>query len=173
MFGLLKAKNPYEQNARAVYAKALEHVRDPAFYTTFGVPDTFDGRFEVLLVHVFMVMEAAGYGNRAADDFNQALFDVMFADMDQTMRERGIGDMGIPKHMRKMMKAFNGRMHAYQAAFKDGGLYEALSRNLYGTLDKPDDRAVQGFCAYFKDNMAALKAVGFDALISGVFEFRV
>ncbi len=172
MFALLKSKNPYEQNARAVYAKALEHIRKPQFYTAFGVPDTFDGRFDVLLVHVFMVMEAVGYGNPKADDFNQALFDVTFADMDQTMREMGIGDMGIPKHMRKMMKAFNGRMHAYQGAFKDGGLEEALRRNLYGTIDTVDAGTVEKFSSYFKDNMGVLKALGFDALVSGAFEFK-
>ncbi len=134
MLALLKRKNPYEQAAKAVYAQLLEKTRAEVFYEDYGVPDTFDGRFDMLLLHVFLVVDRMKNEGRESRDFNQALFDAMFADMDQTLRERGIGDMGVPKHQRRMMKAFNGRMHAYSAAAgNDKLMTEALMRNLYGT----------------------------------------
>lgn len=151
MFAMLKRKNPYEQSAQRLYAAALEQVRRPVFYEEYGVEDTFEGRFDFLLLHLFMVMETA----QAYPDFNQALFDVAFADMDQVLRQGGIGDMGVPKHMKRMMKAFNGRMHSYSTAWGgkgDATLAQVLARNLYG------GREIQGevldrMMAYMKRNL--------------------
>lgn len=132
MLRLLKTQNSADHPARYLYGTLLAHIRQPGFYQNFEVPDTFNGRFDLLLAHVFLVMNAAP----EAKDFNQELFDIMFADMDQTIRERGIGDMGVPKHMKRMMKAFNGRMHAYHDSFADeAALKETLKRNIYGTVD--------------------------------------
>ena len=146
----LKKKNLYAQAAEAAYAAMLEHIRKPAFYKDYGVPDTFDGRFELLVLHAFLVIERAG---SEGQEFAQALFDVLFADMDQTLREIGIGDMGVPKHMRRMMKAFNGRMHAYHA----GPLGTALGRNLYGTLPQ-GFIPVEKMAAYVLECREALKS---------------
>ncbi len=152
MLSLLKKKNPYDGAAERAYASLLLRVRAPGFYKIFGVPDTFDGRFELLLFHIFIVVNRLANEGQAGMDFNQALFDRTFADMDQTLREMGIGDMGIPKHMRRMMKAFNGRMHAYDEALKqgDGALAIALRRNLYGTLEDSDVPDIQNIMRYMK-----------------------
>lgn len=139
MLSMVKFKNPYAQAAKMVYAEILLQVRQPYFYQKYGVPDSFDGRFDLMLLHIFLIL------NRMFEDvpeeaeaFNQALFDATFEDMDQTLREMGIGDMGIPKHMRKMMKAFNGRMHAYRDASENNNFEGALVKNLYGTVENPD-----------------------------------
>ena len=96
MFGLFKSKNPYEQAIHSVYSKALENTRKKSFYTEYGVPDTFDGRFDLLLLHIFLVFNRMLKESAVkAEDFNQALFDETFKDMDQTLREMGIGDMGV------------------------------------------------------------------------------
>ena len=135
MFALLKKKNPYEQAAQSVYAQALENARKAEFYKIYAVPDSFDGRFDLLVLHVFLVLQRVLEGGvEAAEDFNQSLFDATFSDMDQTLREMGIGDMGVPKHMRKMMRGFNGRMHAYSEALEQGCFQDALRNNLYGTV---------------------------------------
>ena len=131
MFGLMKSKNPYEQVAHDVYGAALEQSRDPAFFTDYGVEDNFEGRFEVLCLHIFIIMHVilADGGN---EEFNQAVFDIMFADIDQALRQTGKGDMGVPKHMRRMMKGFNGRMNAYEEAFANTKEFEkSILRNLY------------------------------------------
>lgn len=169
MFGLLRKKDPYLNLARGVYAKALLQARVSQLYAEYGVPDTFDGRFDLLLLHVFIVMDAIGYEGQGAE-FNQALFDVTFADMDQTLREMGVGDMGIPKRMRKMMKAFNGRMHAYKQAVESDGLVEALKRNLYGDVDAAKAHVL---ARYVEQNRQMLKEKSFDQLSQGDFEFVI
>lgn len=173
MLGLLKTKNPYTDGAHAVYAAALAHTRNEAFYTEYDVPDTFDGRFDLLLLHVFLVLERMLEDDeKQAEGFNQALFDATFADMDQTLREMGIGDMGIPKHMRKMMKAFNGRMHAYAQALESDDLQEALRNNLYGTVDELDEKKLAKMAQKAQDMLVFLKTQDVDAILGGTVEFE-
>ncbi len=157
MFGLLKVKNSCEQEAAQAYASMLERVREPLFYEGYGVPDTFDGRFDLLVVHAALIMEVLAGEGRAGQEFNQALFDVMFADMDQALRQMGAGDVSVPKHMRRMMKGFNGRVQAYEAARDDKALEGVLIRNLYGTATNPDldsVRAMKSYIARCRENIA-------------------
>ena len=167
MFGLLKNKNPYEQDARAVYERLMAASRKPVLYTDMGVPDTFDGRFDCLIAHTFMVVEVLNEKDLGrADVFNQALFDRIFVQMHVTLREIGVGDVGIPKHQQKMMKAFNGRVHAYSEALTTGALKESLVRNLYGTVDSPSDDDVQAFARYMMNNIERLRALDFDEIVN-------
>jgi cytochrome b pre-mRNA-processing protein 3 len=124
----------------------------------YGVPDSFDGRFDLLLIHLFLVINRLANEGEQAREFNQALFDVTFADMDQTLREMGIGDMGVPKHQRRMMKGFNGRMHAYDEALKqgEGAFAIALRRNLYGTIEDTEVPDIQKIMRYIRESMAVM-----------------
>ena len=118
MLSILKKKSPHEQEAKALYAQCLATVRQPLFYERYGLPDTMEARFDLLVAHLYLLIGFNLQKNASvAESFNQALFDVLFVDMDQTLREMGIGDMGVPKRMRKMMTGFNGRMHRYDKAF--------------------------------------------------------
>lgn len=168
MFAVLKRKNPEHEAVRRVYSVLLKQVRKPWFYEQAGVPDSFDGRYDLLLLHVFLVVNRLVEEGPAAREFNQALFDITFADADQTLREMGIGDMGVPKHMRRMMKAFNGRMHAYAQALEDDALEEALRRNLYGTLEKLDRRHIDSIKAYCLRHIDALQAQPAADIMRGV-----
>jgi cytochrome b pre-mRNA-processing protein 3 len=167
MLGILKKRNPYEPAARKIYAAALKHIREPSFYTAYGVPDTFDGRFDLLVLHVFLVIDRMVDEKGVGEEFNQALFDVTFADMDQTLREMGIGDMGVPKHMRKMMKAFNGRVHAYHDAMDNGFLRTALIKNLYGTCEIPPYKSAEMMENYLKASVRALAATSSADILAG------
>ncbi len=162
MFGLFRRKNPYEQAARRLYADAFMHARNPAFYSEYGVPDTIDGRFDLLLVHLFLIIERMQGEGRGGALLSQALFDVTFADMDQSLRENGIGDMGVPKHMRRMMKAFNGRMHRYRDALAAGDIESALATNLYGTVENPDSVILNRMAAYMHESTKVLKTQSFE-----------
>lgn len=176
MFGLLKKKNLYEQDAYDVYERIMQHIREPELYTKFNIPDTFDGRFELLLAHAFMVIEILHEkDSAAATDFNQALFDRIFIQMKITLREIGVGDVGIPKHMQKMMKAFNGRMHNYADALDADMLKTALLRNLYGTVMEPPVEDVEAFADYMKANIEVLRAQDFAAIIDNeqLFELAI
>jgi cytochrome b pre-mRNA-processing protein 3 len=92
--------------------------------------------------------------------------------MDQTLREMGIGDMGIPKHMRKMMKGFNGRMHAYEEALTQGRLAGALRKNLYGTLERPDEEKLAKMEANALEMLEVLRAQSAGDILGGVVRFE-
>ena len=127
----------------------------------------------MLLLHIYLVLQVMiDEGHEDAEAFNQALFDETFRDMDQTLREMGIGDMGIPKHMRKMMRAFNGRMHAYSAGMKDGDFKGALAKNLYGTVQKPEPLALEMMEKSAYEMLSALKMIGAKQISEGVIDFE-
>jgi cytochrome b pre-mRNA-processing protein 3 len=172
VFNWLKNRRKAKENARSLYFAAATQARNPAFYTDLGVPDSFDGRFEMTSLHIFLIMnaltrEGPGHGKR----LSQALFDRMFKVTDQAIREMGIGDLGVPRHMKRMMKAFNGRAHAYRAALAQGddtALIEALRRNVYGTLETPQEGHVSSLAAYVRQAAAGVNA---KAALDGQVDF--
>ncbi len=152
---LFKKKDIENKNVQEIsdklYACALLNTRNTVFYEKYGIPDTFDGRFDLLLVHIFIILHVLMSSDKY-EVMSQALFDTVFKDMDQTLREMGVGDMGVPKHMKRMMKAFNGRMHSYQWAIdpdslegknmdniKKLSLNSSLKNNLYGSILENED----------------------------------
>ena len=173
MLALFKKKNPYAKAAHEVYAHILEHARKPEFYEKHGVPDTFDGRFDLMVLHAYLILHRMlEEEHQEAEVFNQALFDAIFSDMDQTLREMGIGDMGVPKHMRKMMKGFNGRMHGYEAALEQGDFTQALKRNLYGTEPEVDDKKIAQMEAKALEMLAFLKTQSCADILNGDVRFE-
>lgn len=160
MFSALRKEKDYKPQALSLYAACMDASRRAVFYEKLGVPDTMDGRFDLLMVHVFIILHALG---GTAPPLAQALFDVCFTDVDQALRESGVGDMKIGKHMKKMMLAFNGRMHAYEAALEAGGLEDALARNLYATAQKPKPAHIKAVAAYMKDCLKAAKVKDIEA----------
>lgn len=139
MLGNLLARkpNPEQAAARGLYEAIVERARDPAFYREGGVPDSLDGRFELILLHAVLVMRRLKAEGAAAAELSQQLFDIMFADMDQNLREMGVGDLSVGKKVKKMVQAFYGRIAAYEAGLAAGedSLAEALGRNLLGTVE--------------------------------------
>lgn len=148
----------------ALYGASVAAARNPLFYAAYGVPDSVDGRFDLLLLHVTLVML------RLNDiDANQRLFDLMFADMDRSLREMGVGDMSIGKKMKPMLAGFYGRAKTYRAALAESGdeaLQSALARNLYG---KPDGAAEHApvIARYCRASVATLAAQDDRALAEG------
>ncbi len=138
-----------QKQAIALYKAAALAAREPQFYTDFGVPDTFDGRFEMLCLQVWLVMHKLKVAGE--DKLAQALFDVMFRTMDQTIREIGVGDLSVPRHMKRMMTGFNGRANAYEAALVgEEKLEETLIRNVYATADNIEQGRVQALALYVR-----------------------
>ena len=131
-----------KRQAAALYKAAALAARKPEFYRDFGVPDSFDGRFEMLCLHIWLVMRRLHAEGQ--EKLAQNLFDTMFKTMEQTIREIGVGDLSVPRHMKKMMTGFNGRASAYEAAMRgQEKLEDVLVRNVYGTVDgiEPDKLA--------------------------------
>ena len=135
MFGFLSGRRRADaRHAEALYHQIVRQARKPEFYLSGGVPDTVAGRFDLIALHAFLAMrQLKGAGPQGAG-ISQALFDLMFADMDRNLREMGVGDLGVGRRVKAMAKGFYGRVHAYEVALAAAGpdaLNEALTRNLY------------------------------------------
>ncbi len=124
--------SPLKHEAHALYLAAVEQARQPFLYTGYHVPDTFDGRFDAIVLHVFLLMKRLKNEPDARNhSLAQLLSETFFSDMDRSMREMGVGDTGVGKRIKKMASAFLGRINAYEAANNEDLLAEALARNLY------------------------------------------
>lgn len=117
----------------ALYGAIVAQARQPAFYSVQGVPDTLDGRFDLILLHTMLVMRRLRSAKGQTYDVAQELLDYLFKDMDRSLREVGIGDMSIGKHVKKMAKAFYGRSEEYEKGLdgSETALSDALKQNLY------------------------------------------
>lgn len=160
-------KDPAEIIANELYVTAVGQARLPFFYVEFGVPDTIDGRFDLIILHVYLLLrplnkfgkinchttESAQARKRA-----QALFDIMFSDMDRSLREMGVSDISIGKRIKQMVMAFYGRAVAYDdgLAQSETVLQNALKRNLYGTAKPSQNQLVlmADYLRYQADHLA-------------------
>ncbi|HEU0070482.1 MAG TPA: ubiquinol-cytochrome C chaperone family protein [Alphaproteobacteria bacterium] len=156
----------------ALYGQLVAQARQPGFYTACAVPDTVQGRFEMIALHAFLVMRRLKTGG-AADRLAQDLFDLMFADMDRNLRELGTGDLGVAKRIKKLAKAFYGRIAAYEDGLGGavaGRLEEALARNAYEEVAAPS-AAVALLADYLRRADAALAEQGQAELAAGRVRF--
>src|SRR5580692_6601762 len=115
----------------AIYGMIVTQAREPLFYRDLGVPDTVNGRFDLLILHLWMVLRRFRSIQDAAH-VSQALFDRFCEDMDANLREMGVGDLTVPKRMQAFGEAFYGRAAAYDLAIADsrGALAQALCKNI-------------------------------------------
>jgi cytochrome b pre-mRNA-processing protein 3 len=160
-------RDPRRAAVEASYRRIVERAREPIFYNGWGVPDTLDGRFEVLAVHAFLVLHRLRGEGEAAAVFAQALFDTLFVDMDRGLREMGVGDLGVGRRVKDMAKAFYGRIVAYEKGLvDDAALAAGLSRNLFGTVN-PSVPQLAVAAHYLKRQAAALRTQPLAALLAG------
>jgi cytochrome b pre-mRNA-processing protein 3 len=128
--------------AREIYLLIVAKARQPYFYAELGVPDTVDGRFDMITLHAILMIEFITKGGKASKALSQQIFDEMFADMDRSLREMGAGDLSVGKKVRKMAEVFYGRAKAYREALAQDdqdGLAAALARNVYGGEGAPEN----------------------------------
>lgn len=162
-------KSRVEDTISTLYGMIVAQARMPIFYRDFGVADTVNGRFELIVLHLALVLRrlaAEGEQNRAS---GQALFDRFCRDMDHNLREMGVGDLKVPKEMRKIGEAFYGRAEAYGAALAAGSdktLALALARNLDG-LGAAEGVAALRMTAYIKSCERELATQDAAALVRG------
>lgn len=172
IFGLFRSP-PFEENARALYGTAMAQARQPVFYEDGGVPDTVDGRFDMVAVHVFLILRRLKGDHEQTEALAQTLFDHMFADMEQALREMGVSDLAVGKKVKDMAKAFYGRIKAYDEGLdaEEGAvLNEALTRNLYRHAD-PAPANLSAMAAYVRREAAALDERPLESLLAGQVAF--
>lgn len=134
ILGLFR-RPPFERTGFDLYTAAVAAARDPALYGADGAPDTIDGRFDLVSLHVSLLIHRL---RRDSDPrggpLAQAVFDAMFADMDKTLRELGVGDLSVGRKVRAMWEGFHGRAQSYETALEGGdraALAAALARNVW------------------------------------------
>ncbi|MFO1242771.1 MAG: ubiquinol-cytochrome C chaperone family protein [Rickettsiales bacterium] len=146
-----------QQEAYSLYAALVQQAREPRLYTTLGVPDTLDGRFELIVLHLFLIFERL-QPDIGSGTFRQYLAEAFFDDMDRSLREMGVGDTGIGRRVQKMSEAFYGRMKNYAEALGNTAVLEdALRRNLYGTLSEDADPPLSVAAKYVFESLSLLK----------------
>lgn len=125
----------------AIYARIVAAARQPAFYADCNVPDTPLGRFEMISVHMGLLLNAARNGGSAQTQLVQAITEEFFRDVDHSLRELGIGDAGIPKRMKKLASMFYGRVDGLRTGLDEGddtAFGATLARNIWP--EAPDSR---------------------------------
>lgn len=122
----------------ALHDALVSRARQPLFFQAFGVADSIDGRFDLLVFHAWMAL--AELKAKGADQEAQALTDMLFTGFDEAMREQGAGDMGLGRKMKSFANAFYGRLAAYEQATRPEELAAALAKNLWRGAE-PDARA--------------------------------
>jgi cytochrome b pre-mRNA-processing protein 3 len=136
------------RGAQAQYLSVVEQARQPWLYTSGGVPDTLDGRFDALVLHLFLALRRLPPGEKKNEDPRRLLTEAFFEDMDRSMREMGVSDTGVGKRVKTMAEAFYGRLAAYEAAHADPQQFkEALRRNIY-RHGAPSEEALEKLTDY-------------------------
>ena len=169
----MMGRDPVQAAAVRAYTALVEQARTPALYEAppegYGVPDTVEGRFDLVTLHVFLFLrrlkEAPEDTETGTGRFAQMVFDIMFRNMDDSLREMGVGDMKVPDKVRGLAEAFYGRVGAYDGVMDDrAALADALSRNVYGTDGEP---AADALAAYVQRAAGRLDATPITTLTDG------
>src|SRR5690242_16226463 len=121
--------DPRTATIRSLYGTIVAQARLPEFYARYGVPDTVEGRFEMIVLHLALFLRRLRRETGEAQALGQAVFDLFCRDMDHNLREMGVGDLRVPKEMRRLAEAFYGRLEAY-----DRGLNATTPETLTAAL---------------------------------------
>lgn len=158
--------------AALAYGRVVEQARQPVFFAGYGVPDTLDGRYELICLHAFLYLYRLKADRPRSAELSQAFFDAMFADLDRALREMGTGDLSVGKHVKRMARGFYGRIRAYQDGIEsaDSALAAALERNLFGTVPGSSPQ-IAGMARYVQAAVGELARQPAAQLLSGRVRF--
>lgn len=145
MLNILSKSRALRQAASGLYAGIVARAREPVFYTDFAVPDTIDGRFDLLALHAWLVLERLDGAN--LNDLSQELTNTIFVGFDEGLRDLGSGDMGIGRRIKTLANAFYGRLSAYRAATDAAAMESAVARNLYRGVETGHEARIARYIA--------------------------
>ena len=157
------SRNP---NIASLYGMIVAQARSPEFYRVYGVPDTVNGRFEMIALHTVLFLDRFEHETPAVRRLGQGVFDLFCRDMDASMREMGVGDLAVPRKMRRIGAAFYERQGEYRsalAAADDVSLEAALARNVFDAAS-PSDGAGR-LALYVRATERTLAGQPFEALM--------
>jgi len=169
ILGLFRRKK-HDETIGTLYGAIVAQARNPLFYSAHGVPDTVQGRFEMVVLHAFLMLHRLKEESEERRELGQELFDLLFLDFDRALRELGVADTKVPKKIRQMGEAFYGRVQAYDeglASDDERALRDALARNVLA--DPTGDAAV--LAAYVRQAAAAFAARPYESFLAGDLPF--
>lgn len=172
IFGLFGRKNSNREIVDRQYALLTQAARRPAFYRDMGVPDTVLGRFEMLTVILILYFRRTASSATSGQEIAQEIIDFFFEDLDHSFRELGVGDVGVPKRVKKFARMYYGRLESYAAALDSSdlaALAAALRRNI--RPDEPEAPDMRSLAAHMVDAEAQLKTMSEDDVASGRVAF--
>ena len=164
--GFFRRARERRRTIGTLHQRIGEAARRPDLYEVLGVPDTVEGRFEALSLHVILVLRRLGHLPPPADEVAQELIDSVFVQLDESLRELGVGDMGVSKRIKKLGASFYARAGAYGTALDADdtrGLAASLARNV---LAQDDAGAADGLAAYVRASADILGTQDLDALLN-------
>ena len=164
---LFKACENPEQRLYGAIVAAARHAQ---FYEKMGVADTIDGRFEMIVVHLFLVLNRLK--GEGVEDLRQSLTDEFFADMDRSLRELGVSDLAVGKKVRKIAESYYGRVTAYDRALRAGPkiLEDAISRNIYP--DGAPEGSTAAMANYFVNAEKLLGVIPLEQILRSEMKFQ-
>ncbi|MDJ0683335.1 MAG: ubiquinol-cytochrome C chaperone family protein [Alphaproteobacteria bacterium] len=157
--------------AEALYGQVVNAARQPMLYNAYGVPDTVDGRFDMIVLHLFLLIDRFS-GEGRQHPVLQAVLEELFVDMDRSLRELGAGDTGVKKRIHVMIDSLYGRLEAYNQALKGGEaeMAAALARNVYRAPDAAP-AGVESLTGYVYRARETLAGQTEDAILAGAVQF--
>lgn len=150
-------KDPFADAALAAYNIIVAQSRHPDFYTDHGIKDSVTGRFDMIALHMTLVFHRLHKGDEEQRKFAQSLFDLFFKDMDRSLREMGVGDITVPKKVKKMGEVFYGLLGAVKDSYENkdvATLADALNRNIYDGEDTSNADTLARYAIGQTDHLA-------------------
>ncbi len=175
IFNLFFRGGRTHETIEGLYGVIVAQARAPAFYTDYGVPDMVESRFDLIMLHLILLLRRLRGETSEAQALAQKVFDRFCRDMEHNLREMGVSDLSVPKRMRAVGEAFYGRAGSYDAAF-DAAFHEndpsplvaALARNIYGNAEAP---GASRLAAYVRSAEAALADQALAEIAAGKLHF--
>jgi cytochrome b pre-mRNA-processing protein 3 len=169
----VRPARPAGVNIDALYGAIVAQARSPSFYLRYEVPDTVEGRLDMIVLHLVLLLRRLARDSGPKSDLSQRVFDRFCSDIDDNFREMGVGDLTVPKKMLAVGASFYGRARAYDEALdRDGdvraALTAALARNVFGA---PAGSGAERLAAYVLAAGDALAATDVAAVALGQLAF--
>ena len=173
----LSARAPQRRAGLSLYEAIVAQARSEAFYRDYGVPDTVNGRFEMIVLHVVLVVARLQAEGDEGQELARAMLEAFVADVDDACRRIGIGDMGVPRHVKKATVAVLERGTAYRAAMaaprtgEDDRLAQAVGIHAWGEPLPEDPAGRRALANYVRRAVASLDAQPGERIAAGTVSF--
>lgn len=173
---MFKSKNT--SNVKKIYQSIIDNSRSKIFYIELDVEDNFESRFDLVILHSFIIFQYFVEIGDKKNKLSQSLFDFMFHDFENNLREMGFGDIAVNKRMKKFISAFYGRILSYSNSYSEykenNSLLNfslAIKKNIYKDKKIADEK-VDLISGYVISNISSFLKNSYETNINIQFKFK-